>query len=88
MIETLCMTGVKNEPTVSGAYACVEEFFVCLGKNKISLPGPPKLAKNHAQAFLATRQDIQLFPGLAAYYGHWPLDNAVFDPLKKFLQAL
>jgi hypothetical protein len=50
MIETLCMAAVQKEPALSSAYACVEEFFVCLGKNKIALPGQPALAKNHAQA--------------------------------------
>jgi len=88
MIETLCMHAVESEPTLSGEYACAVEFIACLNKNRVALPTEPKLAKNRAQAYLATRMDVQLFPGQAAYRGHWPFDNPAFDPLKKFLQAL
>jgi hypothetical protein len=88
MIETLCMQAVKNEPSLAAACTCVEELFVCLGKNSVPLPALPRLAKNYAQAYLATRLETQMFPGLAAYRGYWPLDNPVFDPLKQFLTAL
>ena len=88
MIENLCMEAVKNEPTLAGAFACVDAFFTCLTQNAVALPPEPILAKNHAQAYLATRLDVQLFPGLAAYRGHWPFDNPVFDPIKQFLHAL
>lgn len=88
MIETLCMQAVDGEPALAAASACTAQFFACLGKGGIALPTEPKLAKNRAQAYLATRTDVQLFPGQAAYKGHWPWDNPVFDALKQFLQAL
>ncbi len=88
MIETLCMEAVKTEPSLADTHRCVEEFFACLTRSKIALPSPPVLAKNHAQAYLATRQEAQMFPGLAAYRGYWPWSNAVFQPLIQFLQAL
>lgn len=88
MIETVCMLGVETEPALQGAYTCTAEFFACLQKNGVALPAEPKIAKNRAQAYLATRTDVQLFPGQAAYRGHWPWDNAVFDPLKQFLRSL
>ncbi|HEY7428041.1 MAG TPA: hypothetical protein VH682_27655 [Gemmataceae bacterium] len=46
------------------------------------------IAKNHAQAYLATRQEAQMFPGIAAYRGYWPWGSAAFQPLISFLQAL
>lgn len=88
MIETLCMEAVKNEPTLANAYTCVEEFFVCLGRNNVALPSDPVLAKNHAQAYLATRQRVQMFPGIAAYSDAWPWTNAAFQPLIQFVQAV
>lgn len=88
MIETLCMRAVESEATLQAASTCATEFFACLHKNGLSLPTEPKLAKNRAQAYLATRMDVQLFPGQAAYRGHWPWDSSVFDPLRQFLQAL
>jgi Protein of unknown function (DUF3226) len=88
MIETLCVEAVKNEPSLANAYTCVEEFFVCLGRTGVSLPSLPVLAKHQAQAYLATRQDVQLFPGIAAYRNYWPWTNAVFRPLIQFLQNL
>jgi hypothetical protein len=88
MIETLCMEAVKSEPTLADAYRCVEEFFACLTRNRITLPAPPKIAKNYAQAYLATRKEVQMFPGIAAYYDYWPWDAPAFQPLIRFLQSL
>ncbi len=88
MIETLCMLAVDAEPTLAAASSCTKEFFDCLARNGVTPTAEPILAKNRAQVYLATRADVQLFPGLAAYRGHWPWDNPVFGPLKQFLQAL
>jgi hypothetical protein len=90
MIETLCIEAVKNEPTLANEYTCVEEFFACLGRRNVPLPPSPKFAKIVAQAFLATRQQVQLPPGIAAYsqYGYWPWQNSAFQPLIQFLQTL
>ncbi len=88
MIETLCMQAVASEPTLADACGCVQDFFACLGRHNIPVPADITFAKHHAQAFLATRPQVQLFPGLAAYRKYWPWDNAVFSALKQFLQAL
>lgn len=88
MIETLCMEAVKNEAALAAAYRCVEDFFSCLSRSQIALPALPVLAKHHAQAYLASRPEAQMFPGLAAYRGYWPWGNALFQPLIGFLQSL
>lgn len=88
IIETLCMEAVKAEPTLTDAHRCVEEFFACLTRSQIALPAPPTLAKHHAQAYLATRSQAQMFPGLAAYRGYWPWDAPAFQPLISFLRTL
>ena len=88
MIETLCMEAVKTEPALADTHRCVEDFFACLTRSNIALPAPPLLAKSHAQAYLATRQEAQMFPGLAAYRGYWPWTAAAFQPLIHFLQLL
>jgi len=54
----------------------------------VDLPGGPQSAKNYVQAFLATRKDVQLFLGLAAYRGCWPWGSPAFDGVKDFLKAL
>jgi hypothetical protein len=86
-IETLCMQSVRADPDHAPVYSCAEEFFACVQQNG-QLPAKFDEAKAYAQVFLATREDVQLFPGLAAYRGYWPWDSAVFDPLKQFLRAL
>ena len=88
MIETLCMEAVRGEPSLAGAYGCITDFFACLARNKIALPSGPVLAKNHAQAYLATRPKLKPFPGLAAYEGYWPWSSPAIQPLIRFLQAL
>ena len=84
MIETLCVDSIRQHPV----FSCVEQFFECAGKHGVDLPSAPRDAKHYAQAYLATRKEVQLFPGLAAYRGYWPWDSGVFDRLKKFLKAL
>jgi hypothetical protein len=88
MIETLCMEAARNERTLGDACACVDEFFACLRTHSIAMPTGIRFAKHEAQAYLATRSEVQLFAGLAAYRDYWPFDNAVFDPIKQFLRAL
>ncbi len=84
MIETLCIDSVRQDPV----FPCVEQFFKCVETQGVDLPGAPQDAKNYTQAFLATREDVELYPGIAAYRGYWPWDSPVFDDLKKFLEAL
>jgi hypothetical protein len=88
MIETLCMEAVRQEATLADALCCVEDFFLCLDRKKVALPAPPIRAKNHAQAYLGTRPEAQMFPGIAAYRGYWPWDSPAFGPLKLFLTNL
>lgn len=88
MIETLCMAAVDAELQHSAASSCTAQYFACLASNSVTVPPEPKLAKNRAQVFLASFADVQLFPGIAASRGHWPWNNAVFDPLKQFLVGL
>ena len=85
IIETLCMEAVRQEAALADAFGCVEEFFHCLDVKKIALPGSPQRAKNHAQAYLATRPETQMFPGLAAYRNYWPWNSPAFGPLIQFL---
>jgi hypothetical protein len=88
MIETLCMEAVRQDAALSDALGCVEDFFLCLDRKQVALPGAPIRAKNYAQAFLATRLETQIFPGTAAYRGYWPWDSPAFDSLKQFLRNL
>ena len=82
------MEAVRNEPALADSFSCVEDFLTCLRARHVPLPADITVAKHHAQAFLATRPEAQLFPGLAAYRGYWPWDNPIFNALKLFLQAL
>ncbi len=88
MLETLCMEAVGASPQLDGANACVEQFFECLESRGVTLPPDHRLAKHRAQAYLATREKVQLYPGTAAYKGYWPWNSRVFDPLKGFLRSL
>jgi len=88
MLETLCMEAVANSQQLAGANTCVERFFECLKNGGVQLPDDQRLAKHKAQAYLATREKVQLYPGLAAYDGYWPWDSPVFGPLKRFLESL
>ena len=84
MIETLCVDSIRQDPV----FSCVKQFFDCVARQGVELPSPPRDAKNYAQAYLATRKAVQLFPGLAAYRGYWPWDSPVFHDLKECLKAL
>jgi hypothetical protein len=88
MIETLCNSAVSTDASLSDTWLCVQDYFACLSKKGVSLPSSPVIAKNQAQVYLASRQGSQLFPGTAAYHGHWPFTSPVFDPLKNFLRSL
>ncbi|NOX53804.1 MAG: hypothetical protein GXP27_05085 [Planctomycetes bacterium] len=88
MLETLCMAAVRDWPETKPAHECVEQFFECLQRNRVNLPDGLPRAKNEAQAYLATRPEAQLFPGLAAYRGYWPWESRAFEPVKRFLKSL
>lgn len=84
MIETLCVDAIRADPV----FSCIEEFFDCAEQQGAILPEGIQRAKNLAQAYLSTRKETQMFPGIAAYRGYWPWDNEAFVELKQFLQSL
>lgn len=88
ILETLCINAVRQHPSLANEMHCVEAFFSCLEQRGIRFPDPVRQAKNVAQAFLATRPEAQMFPGIAAYRGYWPWDSPAFEPLKQFLRTL
>lgn len=84
MLETLCIDAIRTDP----AFKCVENYFDCLEQEGVDLPDDTHRVKAVVQTFLASRPDVQLFPGLAAYRGYWPWDSPVFEPLKQFLRSI
>lgn len=52
MIETLCMRSIASDPAVE----CVEQFFACIETRLRD--GPSNMHKAQAQAFLATRPQL------------------------------
>ena len=82
MLETLCLDAVACDP----AMPCVDAYLECL-EDTAKLP-PKNPSKARAHAFLASRDRADLRVGEAAEAGHWRLDSPVFEPLKRFLQAL
>jgi hypothetical protein len=82
MIETLCMQSVDADP----AFVCIDQFFKCLDEHMPN--GPSNRDKARAQAFLATRRDVDYHIGRAADRGVWNLDHEAFVPLVDFLREL
>ena len=81
-LETLCLHSVIKDP----AMACVEEYFQCVVRQGLPLPG--NMPKAQVHAFLASRSRPHLLLGQAAHEGYWSWDDPAFEPLKKFLRAL
>ena len=81
-LETLCLAAVASD----AAMRCVEHYTRCLEETA----GIPHNISDKARAhvFLASRARPDLRVGEAAEAGHWQFETAVFDPLKRFLQAL
>ncbi|HWE95497.1 MAG TPA: DUF3226 domain-containing protein [Tepidisphaeraceae bacterium] len=88
MIETLCINAVRAHPPLAAVNQCLDGYFNCLPGAGADFSDPMRSAKNWAQAYLATRPDAQMFPGIAAYRGYWPWESAAFEPLKAFLRGL
>lgn len=82
MIETLCMRSVASDP----AFPCIEEFFECVAR-QTGAP-PSNMHKARAQAFLATRHDIDYHVGRAADAGVWNFEHESFGSLENFLRRL
>jgi hypothetical protein len=83
-IEDLCLASLTAEPV----FACVDAFFDCAKQAGVTFPAAGVPAKSRVQAFLATRPDVQLFPGQAAYRNYFAWDSPAFDGLKAFLRNL
>ncbi|HVA46690.1 MAG TPA: DUF3226 domain-containing protein [Pirellulales bacterium] len=81
MIETLCLSSVADRPH----YHCIHDFVVCIEGNGIRLPEGHKRDKHLAQMYLATQEEAQLYPGIAAYRQAWPFDHVAFDRLRAML---
>ncbi len=81
-LETLCLRSVAKDP----AMACIEEYFQCVVRQGLPLPG--NMLKAQVHTFLASRPRPYLMLGQGAHEGYWPWDNPAFDPLKRFLRAL
>lgn len=82
MIETLCVESVKDD----AALECARRFFDCV--NDTGLPVDRHYDKRLTQAFLSTRQEVELPLGLAAYRGYWPWASEAFHEIRSFLLAL
>ena len=85
MIETLLLSSVGTQPH----FHCIEQFFDCVEAAGVAIPEGPVRAKHLAQAYLATTDDPQTFPGMVASYRHvWPFDHSAFDWLKAMLAGM
>jgi hypothetical protein len=82
MLETICISSVKEDPAIE----CVNAYIKCL---KDELKAPPKnIEKARMQAFLASRKKVPRMLGLAAKQNVWPWDSPVFENVKNFLNSL
>ncbi len=81
-LETLCLSAVACDPAIQ----CVKQYVQCLKETA----GVSHCIsdKARAYAFLASRSKPELRVGEATEAGHWCLESPVYDPLKRFLQAL
>jgi hypothetical protein len=85
MIETLLVRAIEDQPE----FPCTTRFFECLNAVGLMLPDGPIIAKNQVQAYLASKADVQMMPGIAATSrGMFPFSHFCFDQLREFLLAL
>ena len=82
MLEDLCLRSVMQDP----AMYCVEQYFECLRRKRLSLPS--NISKAKVQVFLASRHRAGLRLGEAAEAGYWPWDAETFQQVKTFLQLI
>jgi hypothetical protein len=83
-VESLCLRSVEKEEV----YECVTQFFACVKEKNIMLPDGPALHKHYAQVYMASKDNPQMFPGMAAYKKVWPLMSETFETLRNFLTGL
>jgi hypothetical protein len=81
MVEDLCLDSVSQCPE----FPCVSHYFECIaqksGRTSFS-------SKARIRVWMASQKDFDIYVGKAAEKGYWPWENAVFDPMRKFLQQL
>ena len=82
MLEDLCLMSVLLDPSM----VCVNEFCQCIQQTGLNLP--KNISKAKVQVFLASREETGKRLGEAALAGYWPLDDEVFNQLKKFLRQI
>lgn len=82
MLEMLCLQAVNADPAIF----CVEQYFQCLQRQGVTLPG--NISKAQVHTFLSSRAKPNLLLGQAAHEGYWPWDNPAFDSVKQFLTSL
>ena len=82
MLEDLCLKSIVEDPAIS----CVEQYFECLRRERLSLPD--NVSKAKVQVFLASRRRAGLRLGEAAQAGYWPWDVEAFQQVRAFLQRL
>ncbi len=92
MLETLLREAVADH----AVRPCVTDFMACLEALHGAPPQRPDkatarallAAQTYLQGYLATRRDPHLSVGIAAKRGYWPLDHAVLQPVRAFLQLV
>ncbi len=82
MLEDLCLRTVMHDSSIK----CVEEFFICLKRKRISPPN--NMAKAKVHAFLASRIKADKRLGEAAQAGYWHFNSRSLTQVKKFLCSI
>ena len=81
-LEDVCLQSVAELSEI----ACVSEYFECLQKKGIVLPGNLSKAKVHA--FLASRPEACPSLGVGALKRYWQFESKAFDGVRNFLAQL
>lgn len=81
-LEDLCLRSVTQDP----AMRCVEEYFQCLEGQ--GLTPPNNAPKARVQVFLGSRTQVGIPLGIAAHKGYWPLHDAAFEQVRRFLEQI
>ncbi|MBM4048458.1 MAG: hypothetical protein FJ279_25420 [Planctomycetes bacterium] len=81
-LEDLCLRAVARDP----AMLCVEQYILCLEKERLALPA--NMSKAKVQTFLASRREAGKRLGEAAQAGYWPWGHAAFDQVRDFLRQI
>ncbi|MCP5526346.1 MAG: hypothetical protein H7A47_06005 [Verrucomicrobiales bacterium] len=85
MLETLCLSAVEGESDGAAVRSCVEGFFACLGRLRLT---PSNRTKAWLAACLLARDVLDPQLGRAAQKGVIRWEAPAFDGLKAFLGRL